>query len=240
MSDLVQRLDGLLDQFTSRLGRDPLFGAMLSGTIMREPLIGVYTEIWHCLRETPHALRAAGQSIALYAGAEPRYSGEEYARFKTPFYARLRAEFRHHTEEETGHDDWMKSDLCALGVPAEVTERSQPGPAMTAYLALIRHAARSRAPVGVWGQAYLLEGIASTFWPSVVRAMLSGARVPNIDAALSCIRGHLEADVEHRDEARRRLAALEHPHDQEAILFNARATIETWGELSQDVLRAMR
>lgn len=238
MSQLVPQLEAVLDQFNARLRADPVFAAMLNGTATREQLTWVYTQVWHCIQETPRALRAAAETIAAYASGDPRYAGEEYQRFKTPFYAGLLAEMREHSSEETGHDDWMKEDLVVLGVPAEEVERSRPAPAMAAYLAVLRHAARSRTPLGVWGQAYVLEGLTHTFWGPAADALVARAAITEIGKAVYCIRGHQKADVGHRAEAQRRLASLEDRRDQEAVLFNARATMETWGGLTHDLLRA--
>lgn len=236
MSTLVPQLDALLDSFVHDLEADPVFGAMAAGTLSRERLIGVYTEVWHCIQETPRALRAAAQTLQRIADDPVRYPGEEFERYRTPSYRALFAELGEHEHEETGHDDWMKTDLVRLGVAAEEVERSRPGPAMTAYLAVLRHTARSRTPIGVWGQAYMLEGLTARFWGPAADALVKAAAIPGIGDAVYCIRGHQVADVGHREEARRRLAALRDERDQEAILQNARATVQTWGQLGFDVL----
>jgi hypothetical protein len=236
MSQLVSQLDAILDDFRARMEDDPIFGAMLRGTASREHLAGVYGEVWHCIQETPRALSAAGQTLRKYAENPDRYPEEEFQRYRTPFFRALIAEFAEHTEEETGHDDWMKDDLGKLGVPAVDVERSQPGPAMTAYLAVLRHTARSRTPIGVWGQAYILEGLTHAFWAPAANAMVADGRIPRIADAVYCIRGHEVADLGHRKEAQRRLASLRDERDQEAVLQNARATVHTWGGLTLDIL----
>lgn len=236
MSPLVPQLDAVIDEFMARMRRDPIFSAMLDGTVSKEHLIGVYTEVWHCIQETPRALAAAGQTIAAYASDDPAFAGEVYARFKGPIYAEMLKEFREHVSEETGHDDWMLTDLVALGVPEERVRASSPGRAMNAYLAVLRHTARSQTPIGVWGQAYVLEGLTHTFWEPALKAIRAKSIIPNIDNAAYCVDGHVVADRGHRAEARRRLALLDDPRDQEALLFNARATMETWGNLTHELL----
>lgn len=236
MSDLIEDLDDLLRELVSRLEGDPVFGRLMDGTISRRHLVYLYTQIWHCLGVSTPALRAAGDSIARYGGDDPRFSGEAFARFKTPLYETLSAELRAHGQEEAGHDDWMCDDLVALGVPAAEVARSARGPAMSAYVAGIWNAALGPAPLGVAGQAYMLEGISELCWVRATSNLVAARRIPGIEHAVFCLREHGELDVGHCAKARSRLRRITDPRDQAAIVFNARLTIETWGRIGHEAL----
>jgi pyrroloquinoline quinone (PQQ) biosynthesis protein C len=236
MSDIVVELDAIQDRFISELRGDPVFGAMMRGRVTREVLIAAYTEIWHCVRETPLALGQTARTIALYASDDPRFSGEQYARFKTPFYAEILAEMSGHSEEEIGHDHWTLSDIVNLGGDPEAVRRSQPRPAMAAYLAVFRHTAVSRTPVGVWGTAYVLEGLGELVDGPMAEALIKHSGIPNIEKAVWGLQGHAEADVGHREAARRRLRIFADHRDRESILRNAQTTAATWGGFGHDVL----
>jgi len=235
--EILNELDCLQDLFISRLRADPLFGALIEGTISQAHLCAVYQEIWHCVCETPRSLAAAAKTLSLYRSSGARFSGEEFARFRTPFYGAILEELETHAREERGHDDWMMSDLVALGADAEAVRRSQPGPAMSAYLAVFRHAAVGRTPLGVSGQAYMLEGLGPLLWAKTVENLRRRSNIPNIAQAVYCLASHAEVDRHHREEARRRLVGFTDRRDYDAIVFNARATIDTWGGLSFDIIR---
>ncbi len=237
MRDFMVRLEQLLDEFVARLDADPVFGSLINGTITAPRLTRVYEQIWHCLKSSTPALRAAGDSIALYGTEDPAFAAEPFARYKTDLYRDLAGELRRHGDEESGHDDWMQADLAALDFSAAQLQRSTPGAAMAAYVAGIQHAASSPTPAGVAGQAWILEGISERRWGLAVERLLSRSRIPGIGEAVSCLALHAEADIGHCERARARLRRIEDPRDQTAILHNARWTIETWGLVGHEILR---
>jgi len=108
---------------------------------------------------------------------------------------------------------------------------------MSAYLAVFRHAAVGRTPLGVSGQAYMLEGLGPLLWAKTVENLRRRSNIPNIAQAVYCLASHAEVDRHHREEARRRLVGFTDRRDYDAIVFNARATIDTWGGLSFDIIR---
>ena len=107
---------------------------------------------------------------------------------------------------------------------------------MAAYLAVFRHASVSPTPVGVWGTAYVLEGLGELVDGPMAEALIKHSGIPNIEKAVWGLQGHAEADVGHRDAARRRLRSFTDRRDQEAILRNAQMTAATWGGFGHDVL----
>jgi hypothetical protein len=109
---------------------------------------------------------------------------------------------------------------------------------MAAYVAGFRHAAHSPTPLGVAGQAWILEGISERRWTIAVPNLLARSKIPGIDRAVSCLALHAEADIGHCARARARLARITDPRDQTAILHNARLTIETWGLVGREIVRS--
>jgi hypothetical protein len=237
MNDFIDQLEQIEHQFIARLKGDPVVSRLLAGTISRPHLVAFYTQIWHCVRETPPALGNAARSMKLYAGDDPRFAGPAFARFKSEAYRELIDEMSRHEREEEGHDDWMMSDLNALGVSAEEVRNSRPLPSMAAYVATIRHASLGPAPVGVWGQAYVLEGVSAKLWAGAVKNLVERSGIPNVENAVYCLKQHAITDVGHRGEDQARLRLFTDPEDRAAIVFNARATHESWGRVGQDIVR---
>jgi hypothetical protein len=238
--NLLNELDALLDRFIARLRSDRVIGTLVDGSITREHLVFVYTQIWHCIHETPRSSAAAARTIELYAGDDPRFQGEPFARFKSQDYAAMAGMLKQQVRQEGGHDTWILADLVALGVPADEVKRSQPGPSIAAYLGVLRQTVVGPTPIGKWGQAYLLEGIGPTVWHDAVKHTLSRSTIPNIANAMKCLAGHAESDVDHLASARRYLGNVGDARDQEAILYNARVTLETWSGIGHDALAASR
>lgn len=237
MTGLLDQLDALQREFNARVIEDPILGGIVDGSISRAELIAVYREIWHCARQTPVVLGIAARSFELLGSEDPRFAGPEYARFKTPLYRALERELWEHSAEERGHDDWMLGDLVALGDDAAAVRGSSPGPAMAAYIACFQHAARGPAPLGVAGQAFILEGVGVQLWGDAVETLIARSPIPEIADAVVFLRRHAVIDVEHCARARERLARLEDPRDRAAIVYNARATVESWGRIGHDILR---
>ncbi len=237
MSDLIEQLEALSAQLAAQLEEDPVFGPLLRGTPTRAQLIGIYDEIRQGAKHVPAMLRAAGESMRLYGSDDARFADARWARFKTPYLQQMAKELAAHGDEESGHDAWLASDLGELGVSREALERSQPGPAAKAYIAMFWAAALSPTPVGVWGIAYVLESLGEKVAGRIVKNLIAHSQLPNIRNAVSFFGGHAESDVGHMDAARRRLRGFTDPADQEAVLLHARATLETWGRMGHDVYR---
>ena len=237
MSNIIQQLDDMTRRLVAQLDADPVFGALLAGRSNVRHLIGIYDQIRHGAAQVPTHFRVAAESIRLYGSADPRFANARYERFKTPLYQEFADEIVRHAGEESGHDQWLADDLRALGVSNYELATSTPLPAAAAYLTQFRAAAVGPCPIGVWGIAYVLEGLGETIAGPIADNLRKFSGIANVDNAVSFFARHGEADVGHMEAARARLRRVASSEDLDAILFQARATLETWGRMGHDVAR---
>jgi len=122
-----------------------------------------------------------------------------------------------HMHEESGHEEWVRNDLDAVGVPPSDTVGYKPS-AFTQALVGYNYWAADRAhPCSVLGMLYTLEVIASVcggpFASAIKEALLlEGER------GVSFINSHATMDAEHMAELRQVLNTLDDAPAREAVV----------------------
>ena len=106
-----------------------------------------------------------------------------------------------HMHEESGHEDWVRNDLDAVGVPASDTVSHRASPFTRALVGYNYWAADRAHPAAVLGMLYTLEVISSVYggpFASAIKEslMLDGER------GVSFISAHATLDAEHMAELR--------------------------------------
>jgi pyrroloquinoline quinone (PQQ) biosynthesis protein C len=160
-----------------------------------------------------------------------------YVRWTTPLLsdAGLRMkQLGHHPElaelllrkasEERGHERWLLADLKNLGWSAERVERVEGSPAVNAYIAWNRYTALSGEPTAFLGTAYVLEHLSVQRAGRAVERLLAARLIPNIRKAVTFLRGHADADVDHVAELASVFRSLKDVQEQSALLLSARIT----------------
>jgi pyrroloquinoline quinone (PQQ) biosynthesis protein C len=126
--------------------------------------------------------------------------------------------------EEHGHERWLLTDLKNLGWSSERVERTQPSPAVTAYVAWNRFTSRHGRPEAFLGTAYVLEYLSVHRASQTVDRLLAARRIPHIHKAITFLRAHGSADGEHVAELTSLLSSLTDREEQSALLLSARTT----------------
>ncbi len=117
----------------------PQVQAGLRGAISRQAYVDYLTQAWHHVRHTVPLLQAAREQLA--------HRGD------------LAAALDEYIAEETGHDEWILSDITAAGGNADAVRRSKPGPATRAMVDHAYDRIRSGNAVSFFGMVYVLESV---------------------------------------------------------------------------------
>ncbi len=215
-ADLLSSLDALIAGTVAAVTEDPVLGKVFSGAASRDLYLEYLVQTYHYVLETTPLLRAGARALA---GA------------KDPLHVALHERFAEHEREETGHEQWILDDIAGLGADVEAAKKADPSPSVKAYVAMVRAVGASRTPVGLFGVAYLLEGVSEKLGSSSAKNLRERSGIPNIEKALSFLDSHGSADVGHMEEARATLRKISDPRELTAILWCAQSTSFYYREL---------
>lgn len=202
---LSKRLRARGEAIVQALDRHPIGGKLTAGTIAKPDYIVYLTQVVHQVRGSAPMLKAAGERLARdrrseFAELSARKSGEEY-----------------------GHDGWALDDLGALGVDRELVEAGEPSSAVNLYNAWVRFCL-DHSPISIFGLAYTLEWLGMQRAGVAADRLVANGSIPNISSAVSFLRGHGDADIEHIAVLERALDRIEDPDEANSIVFSAEQT----------------
>jgi pyrroloquinoline quinone (PQQ) biosynthesis protein C len=115
----------------------PQVRAGLTGAITREVYLAYLAQAWHHVRHTVPLMHATRDRV--------RRGPEMTAALDT------------YIAEESGHDEWILSDIAAAGGDAEAVRRSSPAPATAAMIAHAYHKISSGNALAQRGAAAVAE-----------------------------------------------------------------------------------
>lgn len=122
-----------------------------------------------------------------------------------------------HMHEESGHEEWVRNDLDAVGVPPSDTVGYKPS-AFTQALVGYNYWAADRAhPCSVLGMLYTLEVIASVYGGPFASAIKEALLLEG-ERGVSFINSHATMDAEHMAELRQALNTLDDAPAREAVV----------------------
>jgi pyrroloquinoline quinone (PQQ) biosynthesis protein C len=202
---LSKRLRARGEAIVLALDRHPIGGRLTAGTIAKPAYIVYLTQVVHQVRGSAPMLKAAGQRLA---------------RENRPEFAEL---FARKSREELGHDGWALDDLGALGVDRELVEAAEPSSAVNLYSAWVRFCL-DHSPIAIFGLAYTLEWLGKERAGVAADRLVANCTIPNIASAVSFLRGHADADIEHIAVLERALDRVEDPDEANLIDFSAQQT----------------
>jgi pyrroloquinoline quinone (PQQ) biosynthesis protein C len=122
-----------------------------------------------------------------------------------------------HMHEESGHEEWVRNDLDAVGVPASDTAGYRPSPHALALVGYNYWAAERSHPASVLGMLYALEVIASVYGGPFASA-IKEALLLDGERGISFINSHATLDAEHMAELRIVLNTVEDREARDAIV----------------------
>ena len=214
---LRRELRRLLDEVDAH----PLMRALLEGTATRGEYVSFLAQTRHYVERTYPILAAAGRRM-----------------YHLNVHRKLADLYMQKAEEEEGHDILIDNDLRALGLDPEVTLAAGAGPSLSSYNAWIEAVSWGYHPSCFFGSAYILEAFAVERAGGIADAMRGSCQIDEIKAALSFLKLHAEADVEHVDDLEQVLDRLDDDREQEAIALTATVTRELYVGMLTDALSA--
>lgn len=132
-------------------------------------------------------------------------------------HAQIRYFLYEHMHEESGHEEWVRNDLDAIGVGRAAVEVHAP---MAHTLALNGYnywAADRRHPCSALGMMYALEVIASVYGGTFSAAIKESLLLEG-ERGISFISSHATMDMEHMADLRKVLNTIEDDPAREAIV----------------------
>jgi pyrroloquinoline quinone (PQQ) biosynthesis protein C len=206
-ADLISALEYETHELIRWLDTHPRARRLFDGTVDATEYADFLVQTYHYVRWTTPLLAHAGQRMARQ-GTHP-VLGEL---------------LQQKAREERGHERWLLADLRNLGWSAEGVEHSLPCAAVAAYVAWNRYTVESGSPTAFLGTAYVLEALAVHRAGEAAQNLVERSGIPRIRKAVTFLRGHAGADVEHLAELAATLRGLTAPEEREAILLSARTT----------------
>ncbi len=122
-----------------------------------------------------------------------------------------------HMHEESGHEEWVRNDLQAVGVEPAAVEAHEASPFTRALVGYNYYAAERRHPASVLGMLYTLEVIASVYGGPFASAIKESLLLEG-ERGVSFINSHATMDAEHMAELRVVLNTLEDAPSREAVI----------------------
>ena len=122
-----------------------------------------------------------------------------------------------HMLEESGHEEWVRNDLDAVGVPAATTQAYAPSAFTRALVGYNYWAADRLNPCSVLGMLYTLEVIASVYGGPFASAIKESLLLEG-ERGVSFINSHATMDAEHMASLRTVLNTLYDEASRDAIV----------------------
>jgi len=122
-------------------------------------------------------------------------------------HKRIRYFLYEHMHEESGHEEWVRNDLEAVGVMPADTAAHPPSPFTRALVGYNYWAAERSHPASVLGMLYTLEVIASVYGGPFAAA-IKDALLLEGERGISFINSHATMDAEHMAELRKVLNTI--------------------------------
>jgi pyrroloquinoline quinone (PQQ) biosynthesis protein C len=173
----------------------------------RRLLLELYTVVWHFNPVT--------------AAAASRLGDENRA---------LRYFLYEHLHEESGHEQWVMSDLDAVGVTESDARGHEPSVATLSLVGYNYWSADRRHPASVLGMLYALEVIASVYGGPFAAAIRESLLLDG-DRGVSFIASHASLDAAHMAELRQVLNTVTEPAAREAIVESVRVNFHHFGAI---------
>ena len=185
----------------------PQVRAGLSGEITREAYLAYLAQAWNHVRHTVPLMQAARAKLL--------HRGE------------LVAALDDYIAEESGHDEWILSDIAAAGGDAELVRSSAPAPATAA---MVDHAYKCIAqgnPVSFFGMVFVLESVSVALATRGASAVAERLGLP--PEAFTYLTSHGALDIDHLQFFAGLVNGLTDPADRDAITQMARDMFGLFG-----------
>jgi pyrroloquinoline quinone (PQQ) biosynthesis protein C len=195
----------------------PAIGRCLAGLVDRDLYLAFLTQAYHHVRHTAPLL-------ALVRDRVPSR------------LAWLEAELDHYIEEETGHEQWILSDIAAAGGDRVAAEHSFPAVATEAMVAYAYDTVVRVNPAGFFGMVFVLEGTSTALALQAADSIQQALGLP--DRAFTYLRSHGELDREHVGHLAGILERLTETDDRAAITRCAKGIYWLYAQMFRGLVPA--
>jgi pyrroloquinoline quinone (PQQ) biosynthesis protein C len=193
-ADLVQRSDEARRAFETHPVVLDAVARGLSVARYRTLLLELYQVVWHF---NPVCAAAASRL------------GDTHKQVRYFLYE--------HMQEESGHEDWVRNDLQAVGVAPDAVEAHDATPFTRALVGYNYWAAERAHPASVLGMLYTLEVIASVYGGPFATAIKESLLLDG-ERGVSFIGSHATLDAEHMAHLRQILNTVHDRPAQDAVV----------------------
>jgi hypothetical protein len=207
MNSLVETLDSAVAGLLDALDEQPTARRLLAGNVDIDEYAVFLEQTYLYVRHTRPLLRRAGQRLGALRRAAP-----------------LAQLFLQKADEEDGHEKWVLADLDAINRSIDERRPPLPSHAVAAYIAWNHFQVEAGSPLGFLGTAYVLESLSRACAGMTVKNLITKNHIPGIAHGVRFLKGHADADDDHREVLRCALGVISLPSDREAIALSAAVT----------------
>jgi len=195
----------------------PVIRDCLCGQVTRGQYLEFLAQAYHHVKHTVPLLMACGARL-------PESHGW------------LRSAVAHYIVEETGHEEWILSDVAAASGDADAVRASAPGAAAELMVAYVYDYIARRNPVGFFGMVHVLEGTSQALATHAAQVIRSRLGLP--PEAFTYLTSHGTLDQEHVRFFAGLMDRLETPADRDAVTHVARTVFRLYGDVFRALPRA--
>lgn len=195
----------------------PVIQDCLAGRVDRGQYLAFLAQAYHHVRHTVPLLMACGSRLP---------ATHEW----------LRTAIAHYIAEETGHEEWILSDVAACGADADAVRRAVPAPATELLVAYVYDYIARRNPAGFFGMVHVLEGTSQALATRAAQVMRAGLGLPA--EAFTYLSSHGSLDQEHVRFFAGLMDRLDAPEDQAAVVHVAGMVYRLYGDVFRALPRA--
>lgn len=210
-----------MDDLVARTAREreallavPLIQDALQGKVGRAAYLEFLTQAYHHVRHTVPLLMTCG------ARMPDRLTW-------------LRDAIVDYIEEETGHDEWILSDIREAGGDADAVRKVAPSHATEVMVAYAYDCVARRNPVAFFGMAHVLEGTSVQLAGQAAGVLRQALDLP--EKAFTYLTSHGTLDIEHTKTFANLVNRLDSDDDRAAIVHAARAFYRLYADIFRGV-----
>jgi pyrroloquinoline quinone (PQQ) biosynthesis protein C len=195
----------------------PVIQECLAGRVTREQYLAFLAQAYHHVRHTVPLLMACGARLPAT-------------------HDWLRTAVAHYIAEETGHEEWILSDITACGANADAVRRAVPAPATELLVAYVYDYVARQNPVGFFGMVHVLEGTSQALATRAAQVIRAGLGLPA--EAFTYLSSHGSLDQEHVRFFTTLMDRLESIEDQQSVVHVAGLVYRLYGDVFRGLPRA--
>jgi heme oxygenase len=197
----------------------PVIQDCLGGRVSREQYLAFLGQAYHHVKHTVPLLMACGARLA-------------------DTHAWLRGPVAQYIAEESGHEEWILSDIAAAGGNPDAVRNSAAGRAAELLVAYVYDYVSRRNPVGFFGMVHVLEGTSQALATRAAEKLRASLDLP--PEAFTYLASHGSLDQEHVQFFASLMDRIDAPADQEAVTHVARTVFRLYGDVFRDLPRGSK